>query len=1051
MQGRWLLILLICLPINGGWAAWFDNTWTYRVPINVPTGAAVNATIKADVDFNALLTSLGVSGTLDVNSPRIVRPNDALVTTQEFTDTVYLGATDATGNGRGEIRFLLQDAGPSTYYLYFDITANGSKAGNPQTPLNGNFEKGATGAMSPAGWTGSVSNAIFDAQVRPSETPNVTANGGSPSPTTTDGTPNTGSFSYLLGARSNNDSSNGSASVQRTIVVPSTNPGNLVMRYRLEGWDSSDDGANLYDFLTVTLKTTQLIGPASSLASYTTLPFSPNKGTSAINATSSGYGYYNYWDMDNRGRHRSGMTSVNAGDEPWWTGTFNLAAYAGQTVTLSLQYTLYNQYKSWVHVDDVEWSVNTATLGVPERRTLVDHLRIEHDGQGLTCAPESITIKACVDANCTSLYTGSVTANLTSPTTGWASNPITFSAGSVTTNLSVTTASTVNPAATATAPVATNTTRCFINGVESTTSCPLVISACANSFTCLESGTLTTAGSNLLNGRLYTKLAGTAFSFDVAALKSDGTVETGYVSSGGAARAVTVELVDASSGAACAALPALSPAVSQSLSFTSASLGRKTAASMTVNPAYPNVRCRVTDATVSPSKVSCSTDAFAIRPVSFSSVTTTVATADTTNGSSTTNTPRLKAGTTAFDLTATAINGYNGTPKIDNSQIGAHTGAVTTGAVTGSFGAASSANGQASGSSFLYSEVGYFRFIPTGVYDDGFTSVDAGTGDCSSDFSNTQVSGKYGCKFGNTANTGWFGRFVPDHFTLAAGAAVAPACTAGGFTYMDQPALGVSYTVRAENAANAVTQNYTGAFAKATIGVVAENSDAGVDLGSRLSGITGTWSSGLQAVSTTTAMFSRAASPDGPFDTLVLGARLADNDGSTTVLNGLDLNATTTGSCTVAGNCTAKALNPTGTKMRHGRLVLDPALGSELLPLALTLRAEYFNGTAWAPHMLDVCTTYTTANDATKGAYNLVCTDPLPADGLSCASLAASGSGTLAAGLGSGMTLSAPGVPGILNYGLTTQAWLKPNPSTSVSFGIYRGNDRLIYQREVWN
>jgi hypothetical protein len=35
---------------------------------------------------------------------------------------------------------------------------------------------------------------------------------------------------------------------------------------------------------------------------------------------------------------------------------------------------------------------------------IVDHFRIEHDSQGLTCEAESVVVKACVDAACTTLY-----------------------------------------------------------------------------------------------------------------------------------------------------------------------------------------------------------------------------------------------------------------------------------------------------------------------------------------------------------------------------------------------------------------------------------------------------------------------------------------------------------------------------------------------------------------------------------------------------------------------------------------------------------------------
>ena len=75
-------ILLVLLTMASTQAAWFDSTWKYRVPVNVPASATINSTIKVDVDFGALLSSLGVAGTFDANSPRIVRPNDTLATYQ---------------------------------------------------------------------------------------------------------------------------------------------------------------------------------------------------------------------------------------------------------------------------------------------------------------------------------------------------------------------------------------------------------------------------------------------------------------------------------------------------------------------------------------------------------------------------------------------------------------------------------------------------------------------------------------------------------------------------------------------------------------------------------------------------------------------------------------------------------------------------------------------------------------------------------------------------------------------------------------------------------
>lgn len=61
-------------------SAWYDTNvagttpdWHYRAPINIPASTTQNSTIKLDVDFNNLLSTLGVSGTFDIQSPRVVR------------------------------------------------------------------------------------------------------------------------------------------------------------------------------------------------------------------------------------------------------------------------------------------------------------------------------------------------------------------------------------------------------------------------------------------------------------------------------------------------------------------------------------------------------------------------------------------------------------------------------------------------------------------------------------------------------------------------------------------------------------------------------------------------------------------------------------------------------------------------------------------------------------------------------------------------------------------------------------------------------------------
>lgn len=384
-----LLIVITLLTSLGGFSgealaslrapAWYDQNavnaapdWHYRVPILVPAGATLNSTIKVDVNFATLLTNLSIAGTFDINSPRVVRSTGVLATNQEFTDGIFAGATDAIGDGKGEVRFILQDLGPVTYYLYFDITANGSKPANPQVPINGNFEVGSIAGASPQippGWaTATSSNNTMDAQLRSNELVSVTENGQT---INTNGNANTGSASYLQGFRSATDVG-GNTVLTKTITIPVTNPGSISVRIKPEGFDSGVNGSiTNYDFIRIRLlngvtSVVNIVDP--SLNNYATCPFSPNYNASAVTTTVPGYGNYNGWDNGSGSdNHTLGMAATfNRLQEPWVTCTASLAAAAGQTLTLEIRTQNTNLFRSWFLIDDVEWSVITATLGSAE-------------------------------------------------------------------------------------------------------------------------------------------------------------------------------------------------------------------------------------------------------------------------------------------------------------------------------------------------------------------------------------------------------------------------------------------------------------------------------------------------------------------------------------------------------------------------------------------------------------------------------------------------------------------------------------------------------------
>ncbi|WIM05212.1 MAG: LamG domain-containing protein [Candidatus Nitricoxidivorans perseverans] len=421
-------------------------------------------------------------------------------------------------------------------------------------------------------------------------------------------------------------------------------------------------------------------------------------------------------------------------------------------------------------------------------------------------------------------------------------------------------------------------------------------------------------------GRLYTRLSGAAFATDVVALDSSGNVDTSFTGK------AVVSLIARAATGGVGGDNCFAPDWTSTLdnAVTAFAAGRLTVNATSAN-AWRDARIKVVcdSANCPPSGITaCSADNFAIRPQSFA-VTSTNANADAT-GTSTTNTPAIKAGA-AFNLTATAIAGYDGTPLLDNAQIAAHAGAIGAGTVSGAFGAADGATGVATGAAFGYSEVGYFRLNATGVYDGSFTSVDP-VSDCTNDFSNTAVGGKFGCKFGNTAATSYFGRFIPDHFDTT----VTNACVAGGFTYSGQP---FPLTVTAENLAGGTTANYTGGFAK-TVMLSDANGAAGAFSPATLAA--GDFTNGVADHTTTPSVsFTFTSKLTAPATIRVRGT-----DGEATSADGTE------------GT----------TPLRSGRLWLGNAYGSDRFDLSVPFEAQYWNGNAFVTNTSDSCTGIASAN-----------------------------------------------------------------------------------------
>ncbi|MEJ6520028.1 MSHA biogenesis protein MshQ [Shewanella bicestrii] len=315
------------------------------------------------------------------------------------------------------------------------------------------------------------------------------------------------------------------------------------------------------------------------------------------------------------------------------------------------------------------------------------------------------------------------------------------------------------------------------------------------------------------------------------------------------------------------------------------------------------------------------------------------------------------------------------------------------------------------------------------------------------------------------------GRFVPDRF-LVGDISVLPAC--GSFSYMDQP-FPMSMSLKALNIGGAVTQNYFPPFSLATAKLVGENNNNGVDLQSRLSTLPVNAASWVQGVATVDGAYRANLSrvtpnvatnqyQDGPFELLDIGVQLMDNDprpnGLYSYVASPDMDAATTGNCT---NCNAKKI--TTQILRHGRVVMDNTYGPETEILRMPTRAEYWNGANWVLNGDDSCTiaTYGLGSQVDNAAlgYNF---DPDLTTGQSINRSGASS--TFQAGqfdlLWRAVTSSGNLYRGQVTAPLDVPTWLEwywnwngvsptslSDPRASAFFGRYRGHDRIIYWREV--
>lgn len=543
----------------------------------------------------------------------------------------------------------------------------------------------------------------------------------------------------------------------------------------------------------------------------------------------------------------------------------------------------------------------------------------------------------------------------------------------------------------------------------------------------------TTTASGSILGRIYTKVAGETLvaprNLAIVAVSNNG------VNPSPSATNLTVDVIDASdnSGALNTATNCRSSWPSGSFvqrqtvtaSWTS---GRLTFTLTTPTQALRDGRIRVTQGAL----VGCSTDRFSIRPDTFTI-------SSSANNSASAGTPAIKTGAD-FTITAQPITktgaanitaGYDGAPNFDNSKLVVPLGWIA-GTIQGSFNAAT--GGAASGTGFYYNEVGNFGLAADAATDNTFTGVDQTT-DCNAGSSSNTVdgAGKVGCSIGSaaTANPA-FGRFIPDNFDVSLNnAAVRLGAACGTFTYVGQRfaytvAPVITVTARSGNnhsLGNTTTRNYAGVYMKlSNTSLAAAPYAAQTDRYSRFdAGSTPalSTSSGFPATSADPAisfpgasvtsgvgtltfssgafgegfLFTRSTStPASPFDAdIKLALNVVDGDGVTYASNPVAFGAASSGG----------GISFTGGKtMRYGIVRLQDAYAPLSGTGPVTIRAEYWNGSAFVLNTSDNCTSFTEKNFVLHTHGGSITSTNLPSPTAGSNGKVSMGVATLSSGVG---------------------------------------------------
>jgi len=633
----------------------------------------------------------------------------------------------------------------------------------------------------------------------------------------------------------------------------------------------------------------------------------------------------------------------------------------------------------------------------------IDHFEISHDGTALTCEPESITIKSCANADCSSLYSTATTVNLTP--TGWVGGDSKTVSGSSTFQLSKTTAGTYTLGISSSSPTSSNALVCK-NTSTNSNSCDITfydtgfIYDVPNLTSCATSANITVSAVRLDN---TTQACVPTFQNKTRTLNFWNT----YVNPNTGTASVILN-----NGTSNTTIANASPGTAVDLSFNASGQANVTvtyndAGQLNLNSSYSSGTLTMTgsDSYINvPAKLYVYSNDTNAACVSNDGTCSAFKPA----GSTTASQFNLKIRAACADNTVTpnfalnniAISQTNTAPTIAQGNI-----AVT------SFNMVAANNGEHTITNQAVSEVGSFTFTATSPTYLGVT--------------------------GPVGTSTYIGRFYPHHFDTT----VTQSC--GSFSYSGQ---NISVTATAQNnwqATPTATQNYTGSFAyNTTLSNAGNTTNFSQNIIPAASFTNGT-------ANKTDVLYTFAIKETVPL-TIALRANDANTGGAIGVTEGT-------------------------TEIRSGRTRVENAYGSELIDMAVPARVEFYNTNGFEINTADTCTTLdVTLSDigtdpislGTAAGQTCIWDDAGKSVGTTdytCTADATKPQFSEPPSNGSfNIYLKAPGAnnTGDIGVSLISPLWLQydwdgngthdNNPKGTASFGLYRGDDRVIYWREIF-